>query len=68
MAIPDAQEELLDRGDVQCLRDINLALGDLATRQLGSEQHAGGFDAERHALRLDPPLEFLMQLLNGVGR
>src|SRR3954467_14392134 len=52
---------LVSRSDVQGIPAIDPAQGDLAAGEQRPEQHAGGFGARQQALRLDPPLELLVQ-------
>ena len=50
------------------LASIDLAHRDLSRREQRPEQHRGGFGAGQNSLRLDAPLEFRVQALNGVRR
>src|SRR5206468_4916042 len=61
-------EVKLARGPGEALPAVDLAQGDLAGREQCPEQHRGGLGAGQDALRLDAPLELLVQALDGVRR
>src|SRR3954468_14591245 len=61
-----AVKGLINGSDVQGIPAIDPAQGDLAAGEQRPEQHAGGFGARQQALRLDPPLELLVQALDGI--
>src|SRR5947209_6630856 len=61
-----AVKGLVNGSDVQGVPAIDPAQGDLAAGEQSPEQHAGGFSAWQQALRLDPPLELLVQTLDGI--
>jgi len=46
---------------------IDFAHVDLAGGKQGPEQHCSGFRGRQNGLRLDSPLELLVQPLDGVG-
>jgi hypothetical protein len=46
---------------------IDFAHGDLTAGKQGPEQHACRLGARQQALRLDPPLELLVQAFDGIG-
>ena len=48
------------------LPTVDPAHGDLTGRQQRPEQHGGGLGTGQQALRLDPPLELLVQAFDGV--
>jgi hypothetical protein len=45
---------------------VYFAHRNLAAGEQGPEQHASGLGAGQQALRLDPPLELLVQAFDGV--
>jgi hypothetical protein len=45
---------------------VDFAHGDLAGGKQSPEQHGGGIGGGQHGLGLDPPLELLVQPLDGV--
>src|SRR3954465_2088917 len=57
---------LINGSNVQGIPAIDPAQGDLAAGEQRPEQHAGGLGARQQALRLDPPLELLVQPFNGI--
>ena len=45
---------------------VDFSEADLTGREQRPEQHGGGLRRRQHSLRLDPPLELLVQPLDGV--
>lgn len=62
----DQIKNLLGRSDVKSFPAVDLAKRDLPACQQSPEEHAGGFGAGQQALRLDAPLEFFVQALDGM--